>query len=126
LISVPAIVGQSSQIRLVSEGSWERLEGKSAEKNIAVSPNIAMAFPSSVKSGGKYQITGQLLPKLSGQTVLVKRNGINFGSYTTDATGSFNFAINEKESGLVSFQASISANANMNAGASDSYPLLVR
>jgi hypothetical protein len=32
LISVPAIVGQSSQIRLVSEGSWERLEGRSAEK----------------------------------------------------------------------------------------------
>jgi len=126
LISVPAIVGQSSQIRLVSEGSWERLEGKSAEKNIAVSPNIAMAFPSSVKSGGKYQITGQLLPKLSGQTVLIKRNGINFGSYTTDATGGFNFAINEKEVGLVSFQASIAANANMNAGASDSYPLLVR
>lgn len=126
LISVPAIVGQSSQIRLVSEGSWERLEGKSAEKNITVSPNIAMAFPSSVKSGGKYQITGQLLPKLSGQTVLVKRNGINFGSYTTDATGGFNFAITEKEVGLVSYQASIAANANMNAGASDSYPLLVR
>lgn len=126
LISVPAIVGQSSQIRLVSEGSWERLEGKSAEKNIAVSPNIAMAFPSSVKSGGNYQITGQLLPKLSGQTVLVKRNGINFGSYTTDATGGFNFSINEKEVGLLSFQASIAANANMDAGASDIYPLLVR
>ena len=126
LISVPAIVGQSSQIRLVSEGSWERLEGKSAEKNIAVSPNIAMIFPTSVKSGGKYQITGQLLPKLSGQTVLVKRNGINFGSYITDATGGFNFAVNEKEVGLLSFQASIAANANMDAGTSDIYPLLVR
>jgi len=126
LISVPAIVGQSSQIRLVSEGSWERLEGKSAEKNIAVSPNIAMIFPTSVKSGGKYQITGQLLPKLSGQTVLVKRNRINFGSYITDATGGFNFAVNEKEVGLLSFQASIAANANMDAGTSDIYPLLVR
>jgi hypothetical protein len=62
-----------------------------------------MAFPSSVKSGGKYQITGQLLPKISGQTVLVKRNGIYFGTYTTDATGGFNFDINEKESGLISF-----------------------
>jgi spore germination protein YaaH len=126
LISVPAIVGQSSQIRFVSEGSWERLEGKSAEKNIAVSPNITMIFPTSVKSGGKYQITGQLLPKLSGQTVLVKRNGINFGSYITDATGGFNFAVNEKEVGLLSFQASIAANANMDGGTSDIYPLLVR
>ena len=126
LISVPAIVGQSSQIRLISEGSWERLEGKSAEKVIKVAPNISMKIPTSVKAGSTYQITGQLLPKLSGATVLVKRNGAVFGSYTTDATGGFNFAITEKESNLVSYQVSIAANANINAGSSEIYPLLVR
>ena len=125
-ISVPAIVGQSSQIRLISEGSWERLEGKSAEKVIKVSPNISMKIPTSVKAGSAYQITGQLLPKLAGATVLVKRNGATFGSYTTDATGGFNFAITEKESNLVTYQVSIAASANINAGSSEIYPLLVR
>ena len=125
-ISVPAIVGQSSQIRLISEGSWERLEGKSVEKLIKVSPNISMKLPTSVKAGSAYQITGQLLPKLAGATVLVKRNGATFGSYTTDATGGFNFAITEKESNLVTYQVSIAASANTNAGSSEIYPLLVR
>ena len=126
LISVPAIVGQSSQIRLISEGSWERLEGKSAEKVIKVSPNISMKVPTSVKAGSAYQITGQLLPKLAGVTVLVKRNGATFGSYTTDATGGFNFSISEKESTLNTYQASISATASINTGSSEIYPLLVR
>ena len=126
LISVPAIVGQSSQIRLISEGSWERLEGKSSEKVIKVSPNISMKLPTSVKAGSTYQITGQLLPKLAGATVLVKRNGATFGSYTTDATGGFNFAITEKESNLLTYQVSIAASANINAGSSEIYPLLVR
>ena len=125
-ISVPALVGQSSQIRLISEGSWERLEGKSVEKLIKVSPNISMKIPTSVKAGSSYQITGQLLPKLAGATVLVKRNGAAFGSYTTDATGGFNFVITEKESNLVTYQVSIAANANINAGSSEIYPLLVR
>ena len=125
-ISVPALVGQSSQIRLISEGSWERLEGKSVEKLIKVSPNISMKIPTSVKAGSSYQITGQLLPKLAGATVLVKRNGAAFGSYTTDATGGFNFAITEKESNLVTYQVSIAASANINAGSSEIYPLLVR
>jgi spore germination protein YaaH len=126
LISVPTIVGQTSQIRLISEGSWERLEGKSAEKVVKVSPNISIKLPTSLKAGSAYQITGQLLPKLAGATVLVKRNGATFGSYTTDATGGFNFAITEKESNLITYQASITANANINAGSSEIYPLLVR
>ena len=126
LISVPTIVGQTSQIRLISEGSWERLEGKSAEKVVKVSPNISIKLPTSLKAGSAYQITGQLLPKLAGATVLVKRNGATFGSYTTDATGGFNFAITEKESKLITYQASITANANINAGSSEIYPLLVR
>ena len=125
-ISAPAIVAQSSQIRLVSEGSWERLEGKTGEKNIKVAPSISMQIPSSAKAASTYQIAGQLLPKTAGQMVLVKRNGVAIGSYPTDATGAFNFMITEKESNLVNYQASISANASMSAGSSEIYPLLVR
>ena len=126
LISVPAIVAQSTQIRLVSEGSWERLEGKSAEKVIQVAPNLSLNPPSSVKAGSSYTITGQLLPKLAGQTVTVKRNGIIYGTYPTDANGLFNFVIMEKEANFVNYQASISASTNINAGSSEIYPLLVR
>jgi hypothetical protein len=125
-ISTPAIVAQSSQIRLVSEGSWERLEGKTGEKNIKVTPSISMQIPSSVKAASTYQIAGQLLPKSAGQMVVVKRNNVAIGSYPTDTNGAFNFMITEKESNLVNYQASISTNASMSAGSSEIYPLLVR
>lgn len=126
LISIPAIVGQSSQIRLVSEGSWERLEGRSLDKSIRVKPNITLKIPTSVKVGSTYQISGQLLPKISGVTVYVKRNGAAFGSYTTDANGGFNFAISEKAPEFINYQAGITASGSTDAGTSENYPLLAR
>ncbi len=126
MIKVPAIVGEKSQIRLVSEGSWERLEGKSAEKSIAVAPSISIQIPSSIKVGSNYQITGQIYPAANSIPVTILRNGKSFGTFTTDASGKFTFALNEKEVGVSTFQAEISANAKMNAGRSQPYPLLVR
>lgn len=125
-IKVPAIVGEKSQIRLVSEGSWERLEGKSAEKSIAVAPAISMQIPSSVKVEGNYQITGQILPVANSIPVTILRNGKQLGSFTTDTSGKFTFTLNEKEGGVPTYQAVVSANAKMNAGSSQPYQLLVR
>jgi len=126
MIKVPAIVGEKSQIRLVSEGSWERLEGKSAEKSIAVAPSISVQVPSSIKLGSNYQISGQIYPAASSIPVTILRNGKPLGVFTTDTTGKFTFTLNEKEIGLASFQAEIAANAKMNAGSSQPYPVLVR
>ncbi len=126
MIKVPAIVGEKSQIRLVSEGSWERLEGKSAEKSIAVAPSISIQIPSSVKVNSNYQITGQIYPAANSIPVTILRNGKAFGIFTTDASGKFTFGLNENEVGVSTFQAEISANAKMNAGRSQPYPLLVR
>ena len=126
MIKVPAIVGEKSQIRLVSEGSWERLEGKSAEKSIAVAPSILMQIPSSIKIGSNYQISGQIYPAANSIPVTILRNGKQLGVFTTDTAGKFTFTLNEKEIGLASFQAEIAANAKMNAGSSQSYPILVR
>ena len=126
LIKVPAIVGEKSQIRLVSEGSWERLEGKSAEKSIAVAPSISVQMPSSIKVGSNYQIPGQIYPAANAIPVKILRNGKQLGVFTTDATGKFTLTLNEKEIGLLTFQAEIAANAKMNAGSSQPYPILVR
>lgn len=125
-IKVPAIVAEKSQIRLVSESSWERLEGKSAEKSIAVAPSISMQIPSSIKLNGNYQISGQIFPVANSIPVSILRNGKVLGKFTTDATGKFTFTLNEKEGGVATYQAEIAANTKMNAGSSEIYPLLVR
>ena len=126
VVSSAAILGQKSQIRLVSELSWERLEGKSAEKLIAVTPRINLTLPTSVKVNGNYEVIGQILPATAAVNVTVKRNGVVFANLVTDQSGGFKFMISEKEAGLASYQVVTAASASADAGSSEPYLLLVR
>ena len=119
-------MGQKSQIRLVSELSWERLEGKSAEKLIAVTPRINLTLPTSVKVNGNYEVIGQILPAAAAVNVTVKRNGVVFANLVTDQSGGFKFMISEKEAGLATYQVVTAASASADAGSSQPYLLLVR
>ena len=126
VVSSAAILGQKSQIRLVSELSWERLEGKSAEKLIAVTPRINLTLPTSVKVNGNYEVIGQILPAAAAVNVTVKRNGVVFANLVTDQSGGFKFMISEKEAGLATYQVVTAASASADAGSSQPYLLLVR
>lgn len=126
LITSSAILGQKSQIRLVSEASWERSEGTSGEKVISIAPALALNLPASAKVNSSYQIIGQILPATAAVNVTVQRNGSVLGSYTTDQRGEFRFTILEKAAGLASYQAVMATTAQVNAGRSQTYSLLVR
>ena len=102
VIAVPVIIAQKSQIRLVSEGSWERLEGKTDEKVISVVPSVSLSLPASVKAAATYSVTGQVLPKVAGIKVTVKQNGKSLGEFITEASGSFTFSIAPSATGLAS------------------------
>jgi hypothetical protein len=126
VIAVPVIIAQKSQIRLVSEGSWERLEGKTAEKIISVVPSVSLSLPASVKAAATYAVTGQVLPKVAGIKLTVKQNGKSLGEFTTDTTGSFTFNIAPTATGLATYQVIIAAGEKNTAGVSDEITVLVR
>ena len=126
VIAVPVIIAQKSQIRLVSEGSWERSEGKTAEKIISVVPSVSLNLPASVKAAATYAVTGQLLPKVAGVKLTVKQNGKALGEFITDATGSFTFKIAPIATGLATYQVVIAAGEKNTAGLSDEITVLVR
>jgi hypothetical protein len=126
VIAVPVIIAQKSQIRLVSEGSWERSEGKTAEKIISVVPSVSLSLPASVKAAATYPVTGQVLPKVAGVKVTVKQNGKSLGDFTTDSTGRFTFSITPIATGLASYQVEIAAGEKNTAGVSDEITVLVR
>jgi spore germination protein YaaH len=126
VVTSAAVLGQKSQIRLVSELSWERLEGKSAEKEIAVVPRINLALPTSVKANGNYEVSGQILPAAAAVNVTVKRNGAVFANLITDQSGAFKFIITEKEGGLPTYQVLAAASAKAEAASTQPYLLLVR
>ena len=126
VIAVPVIIAQKSQVRLVSEGSWERLEGKTAEKVISVVPSVSLSLPASVKAAATYSVTGQVLPKVAGIKLTVKQNGKSLGEFTTDTTGSFTFNIAPTATGLATYQVIIAAGEKNAAGISDETTVLVR
>lgn len=126
VIAVPVIIAQKSQIRLVSEGSWERSEGKTAEKIISVVPSVSLNLPASVKAAATYAVTGQVLPKVAGVKLTVKQNGKSLGEFITDATGGFTFNIAPTATGLATYQVIIAAGEKNTAGVSDEITVLVR
>ena len=126
VIAVPVIIAQKSQIRLVSEGSWERLEGKTDEKVISVVPSVSLSLPASVKADATYSVTGQVLPKVAGIKVTVKQNGKSVGEFITEASGSFTFNIAPSATGLATYQVIIAAGEKNTAGISDEITVLVR
>jgi 5-hydroxyisourate hydrolase-like protein (transthyretin family) len=126
VISLPVVVGQKSEIRLVSDASWERSEGKTAEKTISVIPKIRLDLPTSMKVNTTYPITGQLLPRISDIKVTVKQNAKAVAEVVTDANGSFTFNAKVATAGLATFQVVFPAGVKNSAGASDEITVLVR
>jgi hypothetical protein len=126
VIAVPVIIAQKSQVRLVSEGSWERSEGKTGEKVITVVPSVLLALPASVKAAATYAVTGQVLPKVGGIKLTVKQNGKSLGEFITDTAGSFTFNISPAATGLATYQVVIAAGEKNTAAISDEITILVR
>ena len=126
VIAVPVILGQKSQIRLVSEGSWERTEGKTIEKVISVVPNVSLSLPASIKVATSYTVYGQVLPKVAGIKLVVKQNMKPLGEFITDASGGFTFETKAASTGLATYQVVISAGEKNTAAISDEITILVR
>ena len=126
VIALPVIVGQKSEIRLVSEGSWERAEGKTGEKTITVIPKVKLDLPSSIKSNSIYTITGQVSPRSADIKLTVKQDGKQIGDLITDANGGFTFKAKAVPQGLTTFQVVIAAGSKNAASVSDEITVLVR
>ena len=126
VIAFPIILGQKSQIRLVSEGSWERTEGKTIEKVISVVPNVSLSLPASIKVATSYTVYGQVLPKVAGIKLVVKQNKKPLGEFITDASGGFSFEIKAATTGLSTYQVVIPAGEKNTAAISDEITILVR
>jgi spore germination protein YaaH len=126
VIAVPVIIAQKSQVRLVSEGSWERLEGKTGEKIISVVPSVSLNLPASVKTAATYAVTGQVLPKVAGIKLTVKQNGKSLGEFITDTSGGFTFNIAPTATGLASYQVVIAAGEKNTTAISEEITILVR
>ena len=92
-VSLPIYLGQNQNIRLRSDGTWDRLESISNEQVIKVKPQIKIAAPTSVAANSKFMISGRVNPGNQVSVTLEKYDGkwSKVASTTTDANGSYTF-----------------------------------
>ena len=94
-VSLPIYLGVNQNIRLRSDGTWERLEGISNEQIIKVKPQIKINAPTSAPINGKIAITGSINPGKQTPVVLERFDGkwIPAATTSTDALGAYTFSL---------------------------------
>jgi spore germination protein YaaH len=129
-LSISLMVGENTQLRLRSTGSWDRLEGLSAPVTINVARAISWNPPTSMRAGVSYTITGQLQPYEAGITVQLD-DGVtghlqNLPSAKTTADGSFTLTFSAPTSGVHSYRIVLPADSKFTASSTDFVKVLVR
>ena len=129
-LSIALVVGENTQLRLRSTGSWDRLEGLSQPVSINVARAISWNPPTSMRAGISYTISGQVQPSGAGITVQlddgVSGNIKNLPRTQTAADGSFSLTLSALTRGVHSYRIVIPADSKFTASSTDFVKVLVR
>jgi spore germination protein YaaH len=126
--SIPMLIGKSVSLRVLTEASWERGASTTPALALAVSRNLILNPPTSVKSGLPFTISGIVLPRASGVTItLSTTSGKVVGqSTTTDAQGAFSINVPAQARSIATYQITVGADATWPAVASDAFSIIIR
>ena len=125
-ISTPILLGKNQQIRLRSEGTWERLEGLSTIKNIKIKPQITISAPISALKSQLFLITGNISPKISTNVNLETFIGNKWKvvqTSTSDEFGNYFFNAGTSVAGFVRYRTNVVESDSL--GAASSAPAVV-
>ena len=126
--SIPMLIGKSVSLRVLTEASWERGASTTPALALAVSRNLILNPPTSVKSGLPFTISGIVLPRTSGVTItLSTTSGKVVGqATTTDAQGAFSINVPAQARSIATYQITVGADATWPAVASDAFSIIIR
>ena len=93
-VTLPIYLGVNQNIRLRSDGTWERLEGISNEQSIKVKPQIKIKAPTSAAMNSKISLSGVVNPGKQIPVLLEKFDGkwTQVASGMTDTNGLYTFS----------------------------------
>ena len=132
-LATKLLLGQSTSIRMRSDGTWDRLASSTGEKVIAVRRLISWSAPTSIKHGVNYVIAGQVQPKVAGVTVILDDGsqasaGISIKTPTalTDADGKFSITLSVPNVGIKRYRVVTTPDSKLDAANSEFINILVR
>ena len=98
----------NTNLRMYSEGSWQRVEGDTPTIAISVTRNLTWNIPASMKAGVPYTISAQVTPAVAGVPVLLNTGA----SSLTDSAGNVSFTVTNAITGFAPYQLHIAADQN--------------
>ncbi len=129
ILSVPIIIGENTKARMISDGTWERSEGRTSELSLQTARRISWtAVPTSVKHGVPFTLSGKITPSaaLPDGFMVSLNDGISSRKLLVDAAGTFSIEMAEDEPGLRKFQVSAPGTDTYIASTSDFVTVVVR
>ncbi len=132
-LSTPVIIGENTQVRVRSDGSWDRLSSLSSELTINVARAISWNPPTSMKHGVTYVISGRIQPGEAGIRVQIDDgtpSGYStFGKLvaaTTEADGSYSIPLKVNSPGIYRIRIKSNSDSRFITSQSEFVTVLVR
>ena len=128
-INTQILLGKNQQIRLRSEGTWERLEGISPAKNIKVKPVVSINVPISALKSQLISVTGNISSKISAKTNLEMFVGNKWKvvqSTSSDENGNYLFNIGSSVPGFVKYRTNVLESDSLGAATSSAAVVVIR
>ena len=128
-VNTQILIGKNQQIRLRSEGTWERLEGISPAKIIKVKPVLTIDAPISVLKSQLISITGNISSKISTKINLETLVGNKWKVVQSTSSGeNGNYIFNTESSvpGFVKFRTNVLESDSLGAATSSAAVVVIR
>jgi hypothetical protein len=130
ILSVPLIVGENSKIRMISDSTWERLEGRTSELSVQTARKISwLSAPTSVKRGVDFVMSGRVLPAPAvgeSLSLTLSDGSAQRRSISVDQTGTFSITVNEAKPGIKQYQLNATSSDKFLSSSSDFVTVVVR
>ena len=128
-VNTQILLGKNQQIRLRSEGTWERLEGISPAKNIKVKPVVSINVPISALKSQLISVTGNISSKTSAKINLETFVGNKWKvvqSTSSDENGNYLFNIGSSVPGFVKYRTNVLESDSLGAATSSVAVVVIR
>ena len=126
----PILLGKSTSLRVVTDGTWERAESVSNEIPVQIDRTISISVPGTVKANIAFAIDGTVRPRSAGSNVsLMKFNAGSWkkiASAITNEQGGFTFPIEKQTRQVARFQIIVEADPIWRQVAAPEFSIIIR
>jgi spore germination protein YaaH len=126
------LLGRSTAIRVISDASWERTEGISAELPVEIGRELFVDAPTSIRAGSEFVITGSIRPRTSGAIIRIEKLSgkswvpVEFPVEPTDPQGNFSVKISGQSRGIFTFRVTLLEDQSWKAVTSPTLNIIIR